>query len=596
MNQNLQNASAGDGDSSPESSSNKSVTSQHQTEQNELRFLEQVIRYQDGSLSEAETLALSQQLSAQPQRLAEFIDLQMQSAEVNELLRRQAYAVTPEKEGERFAPDERRSWSRGSLGVLAALCGAALVWAGQQIPFPFRESQQIATDESQNETQEPAPLLTAIPAETAQSGQVVLMEGVRVDFFGRGPIATGSNLPIGEDLMLLEGLVKLAFPTGATAIIEAPAMFRIVDAESIALDTGACSVHAPQGAEGFRVLTPLTKVVDRGTRFSVKVNDNSETEVHVVEGAADLYPPDQPEQTVATAVSARREKIRLTDQQAALIGAFDSAEKEATHFDSRHYRGHLPDRIVRYEATRTPEGFADELLSVSVQRNGQVLTYPIDEIIPIEVIWFGSDPGRDKIGHLLGDQQVPVLPQRWLEDRSLRTGLINPGGNSQPLQTSPVLERGPNGTPGIGFRFHSPVTNGPGPDVVLFEVQTFTNPLDGDAFHISPLQFRPGLKTHTVRQFDLTLRSPESLSLPPFYLHRYPSAVMGLEDLVELESQVSADVRRLPFRAIAVGIDLSDLGYAEGEQVDALFLQHALEKGAESSRVDPVFIGGLPTP
>src|SRR5690606_33437416 len=91
--------------------------------------------------------------------------------------------------------------------------------------------------------------------------------------------------------ILMSGLVEIAFPAGASAILEGPAVFRVLSEESLALDVGRCSVHAPDGAEGFHSETPVTRVVDRGTPFSVSVSDTSETEVQVIEGSADVYGP-----------------------------------------------------------------------------------------------------------------------------------------------------------------------------------------------------------------------------------------------------------------------------------------------------------------
>ena len=44
-------------------------------------------------------------------------------------------------------------------------------------------------------------------------------------------------------------------------------------------------------------------------------------------------------------------------------------------------------------------------------------------------------------------------------------------------------------------------------------------------------------------------------------------------------------------KLLAVGIDLSDLGYPEGATVDGIFIQDVLDDG---NQVDPVFIAGLP--
>ncbi len=56
------------------------------------------------------------------------------------------------------------------------------------------------------------------------------------------------------------------------------------------MTTGRCSVHAPDGAEGFRVDTPQTQVIDLGTRFTVAVDDVGQTDVQVIEGAAEVQP------------------------------------------------------------------------------------------------------------------------------------------------------------------------------------------------------------------------------------------------------------------------------------------------------------------
>ena len=170
----------------------------------------------------------------------------------------------------------------------------------------------------------------------------------------------------------------------------------------------------------------------------------------------------------------------------------------------------------------------------------------------------------------------------------MNSGVINPGGSEEPLSGDPVLS-GESATPGIAIRFEQPVSNGPGDDVVFFDLQTFGNPPDGDAFHVSPVHFRDGLKSHTIRIYDLTMESPGARELANFYVHMFREKASSLETLKALESSPSRQVIR--FRGLAVGIDLSDLGYHAGETVDELFIQDAHD---DKHIVDPVFIGGLP--
>src|SRR5690606_23658025 len=116
-----------------------------------------------------------------------------------------------------------------------------------------------------------------------------LVSVAQAKFFGELAPPVGSVLTPQREYVLMSGLIEVSFPAGASAILEGPAMFRVTSNQSLALDVGRCSVHAPDGAEGFRVETPVTRVVDRGTRFTVSVGETSDTEVHVIEGAADVY-------------------------------------------------------------------------------------------------------------------------------------------------------------------------------------------------------------------------------------------------------------------------------------------------------------------
>jgi hypothetical protein len=400
-------------------------------------------------------------------------------------------------------------------------------------------------------------------------------------FFGELAPPVGSALASQREYVLMSGLVEIAFPDGATAILEGPAVFRVLSPESLALDVGHCSVHAPDGAEGFRVETPITRVVDRGTRFAVNVAETSETEVQVIEGAADVY-----EKGPKDKVSRQRHsEIRLTDGQASRFAPVGDFAADAVPFDASVYRSRLPDRVVSYKATQAADGGAENLLSVTVQRGGQVAEVPAEELIPARVTWFKATASR---AFLCGGAKLPSPRIDALSDRSLITGVINPDGSCEPLTASPVIE-GDAGTPGLAVRFERPVVNGPGADVVLFDLQTFANPPNGDAFHVSPLLFRDGLKSHTIRKYDLTMESPEARDLTNFYVYFFRQAADSPGKLESLECSSQKQANK--FRGLAVGIDLSDLGYAAGETVDGLFFQDALD---DEYRMDPVFIGGLP--
>jgi anti-sigma factor RsiW len=405
-------------------------------------------------------------------------------------------------------------------------------------------------------------------------------------FFGELAPPVNSVLPPDREYVLMSGLIEIWFPTGASAILEGPAVFHVSSSESLDLSVGRCSVHVPQGTEGFHVNTPVTRVVDRGTRFAVNVGEMSETEVQVIEGAADVYDMDQVDVDAdADAHSASELLERLAGGEAKKYVSAGLVATEHVPFRATSYRSQLPDRVVSYETTVAVDGGAEDLTSVTVQRGGKVKRIPVDSLIPARLTWFKAMEPRP---YLCGQADFSESRIESLIDKSLVTGAINPDGSVDPLTTDPILE-GDAGTPGMAVRFEQPVVNGPGADVVIFDLQTFGNPLDGDAFHVSPLKFRDGLKSYTIRKFDLTMESPEAKVLTDFYVHFFSEPAKSLEEFNSLK--ITRQKQSNKFRGLAVGIDLSDLGYASGETIQGLFIQDALD---DVHHVDPVFIAGLP--
>lgn len=407
----------------------------------------------------------------------------------------------------------------------------------------------------------------------------------RAKFFGELPPKIHTAPMPERDYVLIEGLVELTFPRGATAIIEGPAVFRVVTDQRMAIDIGRCSVHAPEGAEGFQVDTPEVNVVDRGTRFSVNVLESKATEVQVVEGAADVYRKQSDNGEVDQDF-----RLRLKPTDARRFSYPDPSLAQPLPYNVNQYQTHLPDRVISYEATQAADGRARDLRSVAVQRGGKTYQFPVEDLIPSHVTWFHAESSH---GYLIGDDKLPTNYADFASDESIRTGVINVGGSQQPLTSDPDLsvneDAGDFGTPGMAIEFARPVRNGPGPDVVFFELQMFSNPLQGDAFHVSPLKFDPGLHSHTITSYDLTLESPEALEVHQLYLYHFEQVPRSLKQLQTFSCTPVAEA--VKFRAIAVGIDLSNLGYQEGALVEGLFFQDALN---DNDIVDPTYIAGFP--
>lgn len=103
-------------------------------------------------------------------------------------------------------------------------------------------------------------------------------------------LKVGSCIDAYQEYAISEGQIQLVFSNGAEVILTGPAVFESEGDEHLAVRLGSCSVFAPEGAEGFTVETPLSNVVDYGTRFSVNVSEAGNTDVQVIEGETDVRP------------------------------------------------------------------------------------------------------------------------------------------------------------------------------------------------------------------------------------------------------------------------------------------------------------------
>lgn len=413
----------------------------------------------------------------------------------------------------------------------------------------------------------------------ASARGVALVQSAGAEFFGPAQPLPGDVLPWAQEYTLTHGMIELGFDHGVQVILNAPAVFKAVTGERIVVKIGQCSVHAPPGGEGFRVDTPSTEVVDLGTRFSVRVNEFGETDVQVVEGAAEVHPASG----AGPALTLHQGDARRTD--AGLI--------QAIPFDGGFYRSRLPDRVISYEAAPVgTSGAVRDLISITVQRDGIPRTYQTDELIGIDILHFAADNNWNNVAW---DREVPGTPEETLtRDVALNTGLINPGGwgprHAGRTPPSDALEHLP-GRLGLAIQFRRPVRNDPGPDVVLFELQSPVYPPEGDHFYVGPCGREAGRHRHLVTHFDITLLSPDARQVAPFALTRFERRTASVADLSR-PGRASIHAPPLPFSALAVGIDLSDLGYPPGAEVASLLIEDADDD--EHNIVDPVFIGGLP--
>lgn len=469
----------------------------------------------------------------------------------------------------------RGSRFRPLIGVVAAVAAVVVLIA----VLPAILSDNGAMETRQAEMPETSSQLekNAVLESVVERIEVILTQSAGAELFGEFLPPVGNALDVGHEYALIAGLIELRFPDGAKVILEAPSVIQIAGRDRLIVSAGKCSVHAPPGAEGFQVETPQAEITDLGTRFSVSVSEVGETDVQVVEGLAE----------VRKTLDGSTEPIRLSEHQARRFNVDAASGMQTLQFNAEKYRNNLPDRIVSYETSTTDDGFAAELQSVTVQRAGRLQTFPASDLIGVKVIHFRAGANNANVAVPFGYDGDRL--EGLESDSLLHTGVLNPGGSVEPLSDDPVVAGDVELTPGMAIQFREPVVNGPGPDVVFFELQTVVNPSEGDAFHVSPLKFTDGLRSLTVRRYDIAMTSRQARLLPEFDLFFFRKSASSLEALTT--GEVDRRPQTLRFRALAVGIDLSELGYPAGAMVDGLFFQDILDDG---HIVDPVFIAGLP--
>ena len=118
--------------------------------------------------------------------------------------------------------------------------------------------------------------------------EVVALEGV--SWAAEAPhVQVGDQLKPSRSLDLLSGSLELRYHNGPRMVIEGPAAVRLESAGAARLGHGKLSVDVPAEAVGFTVRTDAVDVVDLGTRFGVRVDEDGEAEVHVFNGEVETH-------------------------------------------------------------------------------------------------------------------------------------------------------------------------------------------------------------------------------------------------------------------------------------------------------------------
>ena len=84
-------------------------------------------------------------------------------------------------------------------------------------------------------------------------------------------------------------MAEIEFDIGAKVILQSPAAFQLLSANSARLEMGKATVEIKnERARGFKILTPEATFVDQGTEFGVEVAPGGSSKVHVFKGLVDV--------------------------------------------------------------------------------------------------------------------------------------------------------------------------------------------------------------------------------------------------------------------------------------------------------------------
>ena len=136
---------------------------------------------------------------------------------------------------------------------------------------------------------------------------------------------------------LESGIVELEFNRGARVTVRGPSSFELKSTDLMHVTSGNLIARIPEEAIGFTIETDKAEVVDLGTEFGLRVGDQGQTEVHVIEGLVEVFKRDGPNHRSSRS-------IRIEEGQAIRMKVDAADEFEPEDIPVRSSRGVLGNR------------------------------------------------------------------------------------------------------------------------------------------------------------------------------------------------------------------------------------------------------------
>jgi Concanavalin A-like lectin/glucanases superfamily/FecR protein len=188
-------------------------------------------------------------------------------------------------------PRSRRPWMAWTIAAVA--CLVALLALGRPISIPPGGGRQAPR--SMTVANRSAERREAGEGTTSKGGRRSVAVLTRMVDVRWGPTTLptelGSALPTGR-LRLISGLIQLEFYRGAVVVLEGPADFELLGTDRAFCRQGKLRVRAANQSSKFSVETPNANVIDLGTEFGIRVDEQGGSEVQVFEGSVELHGKD----------------------------------------------------------------------------------------------------------------------------------------------------------------------------------------------------------------------------------------------------------------------------------------------------------------
>ncbi|WP_111979454.1 LamG-like jellyroll fold domain-containing protein [Algibacillus agarilyticus] len=101
--------------------------------------------------------------------------------------------------------------------------------------------------------------------------------------YSQKSLNVGNRIRRGK-IKLEQGYTEIELSNGVVLVLEAPIELDIRSADQVILTKGKLVARVPEQAIGFRIDTPSAEIIDLGTEFGVDVQENGESQVHVLDG------------------------------------------------------------------------------------------------------------------------------------------------------------------------------------------------------------------------------------------------------------------------------------------------------------------------